>query len=100
MADNTISVPPYDARIGVVAHTEGGTITVAVHDGTVELSGDSAGLRDLARWCLALSGVAAHSGAHVYLNPGITPLGPESTPLLLARDPGIATPNRADASGG
>ncbi|WP_456316011.1 Imm32 family immunity protein [Rhizomonospora bruguierae] len=60
------------------------------------------GLRDLARWCLALSDEAAHPGAHVHLDPGIIPLALESMPLMLARDPTSATAGRhqGSASGG
>jgi hypothetical protein len=36
----------------------------------VEIFGDPAGLRDLARWFLALSDEEAPTGAHVHLDPG------------------------------
>lgn len=52
----------------------------------VEIFGDSAGLRDLARWCLALSDPTAPPGAHVHLDPGVMPLSLESSPLMLARE--------------
>jgi hypothetical protein len=45
-----------------------GNVTVEVRDGTVEIFGDPAGLRDLARWCLSLSDETAHSGVHVHLD--------------------------------
>ncbi|WP_436837404.1 Imm32 family immunity protein [Micromonospora matsumotoense] len=59
---------------------------IIVRDGTVEVFGDSTGLRDLARWCLALSDSTAPPGAHVHLDPGIVPLSLESSPLMLARE--------------
>jgi hypothetical protein len=46
---NTLSVPEYDPARGVIAPGEGGNVTVAIRDGTVEIFGDPAGLRDLAR---------------------------------------------------
>lgn len=74
-----------DSRRGVVVPTEGGSIVVEVRDGTIEIFGDSAGLRDLARWCLALSDSTAPPGAHVHLDPGVMPLSLESSPLMLGR---------------
>ena len=88
MAENAVSVPAYDPRTGVVAPVEGGTVIVEIHHGTVEIFGDPAGLRDLARWCLALSDEKAPTGAHVHLDPGTVPLAVESMPLMLARHPG------------
>jgi hypothetical protein len=85
MAESTVSAPAYDCRTGVVAPVEGGTVTVEIRDGTVEIFGDPAGLRDLARWCLALSDEQAPTGAHVHLEPGTIPLTVESMPLMLAR---------------
>ncbi|WP_143162569.1 Imm32 family immunity protein [Couchioplanes caeruleus] len=86
MPGPSISVPAYDASIGVVAPAEGGTITVQVVDGSVEIFGDSAGLRDLARMCLALSDVHAPEGAHIHLDARINPLDLGSASLMLARD--------------
>jgi hypothetical protein len=60
-------------------------VTIEIRDGSVEIFGDPAGLRDLARWCLALSDTAAPSGAHIHLDPGTIPLAVESAPLMLAR---------------
>jgi hypothetical protein len=87
MAENAVSVPAYDSGTGVVAPVEGGTVIVEIRDGTVEIFGDPAGLRDLARWCLALSHEQAPTGAHVHLEPGTIPLAMESMPLMLARHP-------------
>ena len=87
MAELSLSVPPYDASVGVVAPAEGGTVTVEVVNGAVEIFGDPAGLRDLARMCLALSDVQAPSGAHIHLDAGINPLDLGSASLMLARDP-------------
>ena len=83
----SVSVPAYDASAGVVASAEGGTIAVSITDGTVEIFGDPAGLRDLARMCLALSDPRAPDGAHIHLDAGIGPLGLDSVSLMLARDP-------------
>ena len=85
MADNVPPVPAYSSRKGVVAPTEGGAVTVEILDGSVEIFGDPAGLRDLARWLLALSDAAAPSGAHIHLDPGTIPLALNSAPLTSAR---------------
>jgi hypothetical protein len=85
MVDLSLSVPAYDASIGVVAPAEGGTITVEVVNGSVEIFGDPAGLRDLARMCLALSDAKAPAGAHIHLDAGINPLDLGSASLMLAR---------------
>ncbi|WP_433393015.1 Imm32 family immunity protein [Micromonospora sp. KLBMP9576] len=84
----TLPVPGYDSQRGVIAPAEGGFIIVQVRDGTVEIYGDSAGLRDLARRCLALSDSTAQPEAHVHLDPGVMPLSLESSPLMLARERG------------
>jgi hypothetical protein len=86
MTGISLSVPAYDASIGVVAPAEGGTITVMVVDGAVEIFGDPAGLRDLARMCLALSDVQAPEGVHIHLDAGTSPLDLDSASLMLARD--------------
>jgi hypothetical protein len=80
-----LSVPRYDAKIGVTAPVEGCFLIVDVRDGVVEIFGDPAGLRDLGRWCLALSGKTAPPGVHIHLDPGTIPLELESIPLMLAR---------------
>jgi hypothetical protein len=98
--DNTLSVPDYDPSRGVVAPVEGGNVIVEVRDGTVEIFGDRAGLRDLARWCLALADPSAPSGAHIHLDPGIIPLTHESASLMLARDPRRDKTCKDGASGG
>jgi hypothetical protein len=85
MVENSLSVPAYDAQRGVVAPAEGGTVTVEVREGAVEIFGDPAGLRDLARWCLALADPAVPDGAHIHLDPGIIPLAPDSMHLSLSR---------------
>jgi hypothetical protein len=86
MDEISLSVPRYRRETGVVAPAEGGTVRVEVVDGAVELYGDPAGLRDLARWCLSLSDSTAPSGGHIHLDPGYVPLSPDSVPLLIARD--------------
>jgi hypothetical protein len=84
--DLSLSVPSYRREVGVVAPVEGGTVLVEIVDGAVQLSGDPAGLRDLARWCLSLSDSSAPDGAHIHLDPGTIPLSLQSTPLIIARD--------------
>jgi hypothetical protein len=88
----SLSVPRYRREAGVVAPVEGGTIHVEIVDGTVQLSGDPAGLRDLARWCLSLSDPSAPNGSHIHLDPGYIPLSPDSDPLLITRDDDIDAP--------
>jgi hypothetical protein len=85
MAEISLSVPAYDPAIGVVAPFEGGTVSVEITNGAVEIFGDPAGLRDLARMCLALSDPRAPDGAHIHLDPGINPLNLCSVSLTLAR---------------
>ena len=55
-------VPAYDPAIGAVAQVEGGSLTVASTADGVVLRGDPAGLRDTARWCMALADEAAPDG--------------------------------------
>lgn len=85
MDEISLSVPRYDANVGVIAPVEGGSVIVDIRDGVVEIFGDPAGLRDLARWCLALSDETAPPGAHIHLDPGTIPLEFESVELMLAR---------------
>lgn len=85
MVEISLSVPAYDPAIGVVAPAEGGTVSVEVRGGAVEIFGDPAGLRDLARMCLALSDSRAPDGAHIHLDPGINPVDLGSASLTLAR---------------
>ncbi|MER5458054.1 hypothetical protein ABT008_25105 [Micromonospora sp. NPDC002389] len=37
MTDNSLTVPAYDPAIGVVAPTEGGTVTIEIINGSVEI---------------------------------------------------------------
>ena len=74
MTGNSLSVPTYDPTRGVVAPAEGGNVVVEIVNGSVEIFGDPAGLRDLARLCLALADPYAPDGAHVHLDPGVIPL--------------------------
>lgn len=80
-----LGVPTYDPAKGVAPPVEGGFVTVDLSDSEVVLRGDPAGLRDLARWCLALADPAAPSGVHVHLDPSIVPLTSASVPLLIER---------------
>jgi len=87
MNEVSLSVPPYDPAVGVVAPAEGGSVAVEIVDGSVEIFGDPAGLRDLARMLLALSDSRAPKDAHIHLDAGINPLDLGSASLMLARDP-------------
>jgi hypothetical protein len=84
--DNSISVPKYDPTKGVVAPVEGGNVIVTIDvGGAVLVNGDLGGLRDLARWFLAVSDPEAARGAHVHLDPGTVPLTSESRGLIIGR---------------
>jgi hypothetical protein len=48
MTENVLSVPAYSSQTGVIAPAEGGTVTIEIRDGSVEIFGHPAGLRDLA----------------------------------------------------
>lgn len=67
----SLSVPAYDSAVGVVARSDGVTVVVEVRDGVVEIFGNRAGLRDLARWLLVLSDLCVPDGAHSHLQPGV-----------------------------
>jgi hypothetical protein len=86
MAGISLSVAEYDPTVGVVAPGEGGTVTVEIVNGAVEIFGNPAGLRDLARLCLVLSDPRAPRGAHIHFEAGIGPLDLDSASLMLARD--------------
>jgi hypothetical protein len=68
-----------------VADVEGGSLVVEHTGEGVSVSGDSAGLRDLARWCLAVSDEAAPPYSHIHLDPGTVPLTGSSSPILIFR---------------
>ncbi|HEY5110175.1 MAG TPA: hypothetical protein VII96_11255 [Acidimicrobiales bacterium] len=78
--ETSINVPEYDPSKGVVSSSEGGELAVAVDGSGVVVSGDPAGLRDLARWCLAVAN--AQAGSHVHLDPGVD-LSRESASLVV-----------------
>jgi hypothetical protein len=80
-----VEVPPYDAARGIVAPVEGGTLDVSAIGTDVVVSADPPGLRDLARWLLALSHRDVPPHAHVRLEPGQLPLAQRSRPLVIAR---------------
>ena len=80
-----LPVVPYNPARGVVVSTEGGSATVGFEGTGVMITGDAAGLRDLARWCLALANPDVPHGRHVHLEPWTTPLNEGSLPLLLMR---------------
>ena len=60
-------------------------MTVELVGDEVVLRGDPAGLRDLARWCMALADPGAPDGTHVHLGPKTVPLSDRSLPLLIER---------------
>jgi hypothetical protein len=73
----SISVPSYAPGKGVASESEGGDLTVTLGSDEVVISGDPAGLRDLARWCLAVS--AAQDSSHVHLDPDVDLLSGSSS---------------------
>jgi hypothetical protein len=82
----SMEIPAYSEDRGVNAGTEGdGDIVVRSRTDGVEIIGNPAGLRDLARWCLALAAPDAPDGSHVRLEPSTEMLAPSSVSLLLAR---------------
>ena len=86
MAKHLIEVADYHKVRGVVVLTEeGGNVVVRQGPEGVEIEADPPGLRDLARWCLALADPAAPSGAHVHLDAGTMPLTHDSASLMLGR---------------
>jgi len=86
MPEVTLAVPGYDPARGVVIQPEGGDVLVRHGESGVEILATPAGLRDLARWCLALADEQVPDGAHVHLDPGIVPLTTAATPLLIGRE--------------
>src|SRR4051794_37597149 len=92
----TISAVRYDRSRGVIIDDqEHGHLVVELSGNAILISGDAPGLRDLARWCLALSDELVAPGVHVHLDPGLL-LPDASEPLILQRTtaPGAQT-NRA-----
>jgi hypothetical protein len=81
-----ITVPDYDPQVGVVTGGSAGTIRVDVAASGIEITGDSAGLLDLARWCLALAAPGVPAGVHAIFLFGehkvAQSVGPED--LLMA----------------
>ena len=73
---------PYDPARGVNARgQEGGNIVVELSGNEVLIAADPAGLRDLARWCLALA--AAPEGCHIHMDPDVS-LATGSESLIIA----------------
>ena len=90
MPEVTLAVPGYDPARGVVIQPEDGDVLVRHGESGVEILATPAGLRDLARWCLALADEQVPNGAHVHLDPGIVPLTTAATPLLIGREDSLA----------
>ncbi len=88
--DNVLAIPRYDPSRGAAAPVEGGSVSVELSNDGVVLAGDAAGLRDLARWCMALADPAAPDGVHVHLDPSTVPLTGQSLPLLITRSDAVA----------
>jgi hypothetical protein len=93
MPEVTLTVPAYDPARGVVIHPEGegGDVLVRQGESGVEILANPAGLRDLARWCLALADEHAPSGSHVHLDPGTSLLATSAVPLMIGRDDDLAS---------
>jgi hypothetical protein len=90
MAKHSIEVADYDPSRGVVVLTEeGGDIVVRVGSDGVEIEANPAGLRDLARWCLALADPDAPTGSHIHMDPGVYLLTQDSQALMVGRWDGI-----------
>jgi hypothetical protein len=87
MPEVTLTVPDYSPARGVVIHPEGEGGDVLVRQGEfgVEILANRAGLRDLARWCLALADEQAPNGSHVHLDQGTDPLTTTAVPLMIGR---------------
>lgn len=85
MATVALSYPDYNDVRGLIIDPEGGDVVVRLGQEEVEILADRVGLRDLARWCLALADDAAPSGSHIHLDPSVSPLTPGSLPLLIAQ---------------
>ena len=83
-------MPGYDPARGVVIQPEGGDVVVRHGESGVEILADPAGLRDLARWCLALADEQVPDGAHIQLDPGTVPLTMSAAPLLIGREDRLA----------
>ena len=90
MPEVMLTVPDYDPAHGVVILPEGGDVLVRHGEFGVEILADPAGLRDLARWCLALADEQAPDGAHVHLDPGTVPLTTSAAPLMIGREDHLA----------
>ncbi len=90
MPEVVLTVPGYDPDRGAVIQPEGGDVLVRQGQAGVEILADPAGLRDLARWCLALADEHAPDGTHVHLDPGTEPLAATSMPLLISREGRLA----------
>ena len=61
------------------------SVTITMKGGEVMISGDAAGLRDLARWCLVIADESAPTGAHIHLDPDVVPLTNSSMPIVIDR---------------
>lgn len=79
-----VSVAPYRETQGIVP-LEGGNAHLGESSGTVAVTADSAGLRDLARTLLALADPSAPEHTLIRIRPGEIPLVESSAALVIAR---------------
>lgn len=82
----TLTFPGYAPARGVVIQPDGGDVLVRHGESGVEILADPTGLRDLARWFLALADEQVPDSAHVHVDPGTAPLTTSSAPLLISRE--------------
>jgi len=82
-----LAVAAYAPETGVEPKLEAGDVTVEVIGDDVVITADGPGLRDLARYCLALADPAAPAYQPVILQPGSYPMMADSRRVLFAKTP-------------
>jgi hypothetical protein len=75
-----LAVARYDRRRGVVADARAAAWCSNAPTTGFRSRVTTAGLRDLARWCLSVSDETAPPYSHIQLDPGTTPLADTSPP--------------------
>lgn len=80
-----IAVPRYEPEHGIQARPHGGRMQAECSAAGIVLSADVEGLRDLARWLLAVSDRDVPSHSVLKLNPGEVPLSEQSAAVTIAR---------------
>jgi hypothetical protein len=92
VAKHVVEVADYDPARGVAVLTEeGGDIEVTLGSDGIEIRANQAGLRDLARWCLALADDQVPSGSHIHMDAGYYLVTQDSENLLLGRSDELGT---------